>query len=361
MSIHPNARRSLAFALGAMLSALHVDGHAAAPKYGITVVGPLSPTQSFSGAALNAKGQVAGTLTEAGGLPVAAVWRPGAPVHAIGYLVGFGGQSHAAALNDEGMVVGTSGPPGHSHAFAWTHENRMTDLGALLPDARATSAMSVDNAGEVVIEENVIAFHALAGGHAWTWTADQGLAEIVPTFAGASVFAKGINQLGQVTGYSGTPTGWEAMVWSRAAGMQTLGRPQGWYDGTAGVAINDAGQVVGYSTVGCCVGAVSWTAQDGWSALGYLPNFLGYSDAFAVNGHGVVVGVSGKGPDAHDVAAIWFPGHPVVDLNNLVDPADPLAGAVKLSNAVGINDAGQILANGTLDSRAQAVVLTPVQ
>ena len=359
MSPHSIARNALACALGTILFAIHVDSRAAAPRYTVTVVGPLAPTQSFVGAAINARGQVAGTLTNAGELPVAAVWKPGKPVHAIGYLVGLGAQSKAAALNGDGMVVGTSGAPGHSHAFAWTHDDRMTDLGALLPDVRASSAMSVDDAGEVVLEENVIVGGALAGGHAWTWRADQGLAEIVPTFAGASVFAKGINQLGQVTGYSGTPTGWEAMIWTRATGMQTLGRPVGWYDGTSGVAINDAGEVVGDSTVGCCIGAVAWTSQGGWVSLGGLPNLFGYSAAFAVNNAGVIVGGTAKGGDSHDVAAIWFPGHPVADLSNFIDPADPLAGVVKLTSAVGINDAGQILANGTLDGRAQAVVLTP--
>jgi hypothetical protein len=40
----------------------------------------------------------------------------------------------------------------------------------------------------------------------------------------------------------------------------------------------------------------------------------------------------------------------MLDLNNLIDPTDPLFGDIMFSAAPGINDAGQILANGCYTS-----------
>jgi probable HAF family extracellular repeat protein len=360
ISVHGLLRRALA---AGVLATLALAGHAAsgAPRFAVTVVGPLAPTQTFVGAAINAAGQVAGTLSETGRQPIAALWSPGGSVRRLGYLPGYGAQSHATALNAAGMVVGWSGSAGDGHAFTWTKADGMVDMGLLLPDARATSAVSVNDAGQVVLQEYTFVGHGALGTHAYAWTAAEGLVALEPTFPGLSVSAKGSNQLGQVTGYTGTPTGWEAMIWTRGSGMQALGRPAGWYNGTQGYAINDHGVVVGDSTVGCCVNAVKWTPEDGWTGLGYIPNFLGYSDAFAINNDGVIVGGSAKGEDAHDVAAIWFPGHKALDLEPFIDPADPLKPTLKLTSAVGINDAGQILANAKLDGRAQAVVLTPIE
>jgi hypothetical protein len=47
----------------------------------------------------------------------------------------------------------------------------------------------------------------------------------------------------------------------------------------------------------------------------------------------------------------------MVDLNNLLDPA---AGWT-LSNATGINDAGQVCGNGTLNGQPHAFLLTRVK
>lgn len=345
-----------------VLATLALCGHAASvpPRFAVTVVGPLSPEQSFVGSALNAAGQVAGTLSESGRQPIAALWTPGGAVRRLGYLPGHGAQSLATALNGAGMVVGRSGSVGNGRAFSWTQAGGMVDLGALLPDAR-TSAVSVNDAGQVVLQEYTFAHHSAQDSQAWAWSAAAGLVAIEPTFPGRDVSASGSNRFGQVTGYAGTPTGWEAFIWTPGSGTQTLGRPVGWFNGTMGNAINDDGVVVGGSTVGCCVNAVKWTRQDGWTSLGYIPNATGYSVAFAINGAGVIVGGSAKGEGSRDVAAIWFPGHKVLELMQLIDPADPLKPSLKLTSAVGINDAGQILANGTLDGRAQAVVLTPIE
>ena len=45
------------------------------------------------------------------------------------------------------------------------------------------------------------------------------------------------------------------------------------------------------------------------------------------------------------------------DLNSLLDTASPIAGSVKLEEAVGINSHGWIAANGTRDGRQNAYLL----
>jgi hypothetical protein len=99
----------------------------------------------------------------------------------------------------------------------------------------------------------------------------------------------------------------------------------------------------------------------------------------AINSDGVVVGCtlpSGSlpeffvcgGPNVFQLPAsfalLWRDGD-VYDLNRLIDPHDPLHGTITLYGATGINDAGQIAANGCFtagDRKGQctAVRLDPV-
>ena len=62
---------------------------------------------------------------------------------------------------------------------------------------------------------------------------------------GAGSFAWGINNLGQVVGYSYTSTGKHAFIWDAVNGMQDLGTLGGSQSEAFG--INDFGQAVGYS------------------------------------------------------------------------------------------------------------------
>ena len=63
---------------------------------------------------------------------------------------------------------------------------------------------------------------------------------------------------------------------------------------------------------------------------------------------------------ASALRAFVYTGGAMYNLNTLVSPTDPLYGAITLIDAEGINDSGQILANGTLDGNNRAFLLTPV-
>jgi probable HAF family extracellular repeat protein len=95
------------------------------------------------------------------------------------------------------------------------------------------------------------------------------------------------------------------------------------------------------------------------SDLGTLPGDAS-SSANAINEDGEIVGVSQDMAGVNSRAFIYVNGQ-MYDLNCLLDTASPIAGSVKLEEAVGINSHGWIAANGTRDGRQYAYVLTRVR
>ena len=83
-----------------------------------------------------------------------------------------------------------------------------------------------------------------------------------------------------------------------------------------------------------------------------------YSRGLSINAEGEVVG--SFAPNYSSVHAFLWDGTSMQDLNALISPSDPLFGAVTLTDAPGINDLGQIVANGTSQNNVQAYLLTPV-
>ena len=119
----------------------------------------------------------------------------------------------------------------------------------------------------------------------------------------------------------------------------TLGGPQ-----ASATAINSSGQIVGF-------GQTSSDADHGFLYGGARMTDLGlnvFPDA--INDLGVIVG---QGPGG----AVIDSGGTAQNLNNLI----PAGSGFTLNNAVGINNKGQIVANGGSDAtgRTHAFLLTP--
>jgi probable HAF family extracellular repeat protein len=91
------------------------------------------------------------------------------------------------------------------------------------------------------------------------------------------------------------------------------------------------------------------------SDLGMLPGDAS-SSANAINNKGEIVGVSVAADGVTSRAFIYLNGQ-MYDLNTLLDTASPIAGSVKLEEAVGINSHGRIAANGTRDGQQHAYLL----
>ena len=150
------------------------------------------------------------------------------------------------------------------------------------------------------------------------------------SLGGTTSGANGINDLGQVVGFS-SPKGdadFRATLWAETGAVTDLGT----VGGSSGIAyaINNAGQIAGVSaTVGRFNHATLWhgtTVTD----LGTLGGWD--SAAYAINNAGQVVGSAylKNGWDSH--AALWS-GNTVTDLGTL---------GGDYSNAESINNAGQI-------------------
>ena len=271
---------------------------ASAQVYKITDLGPLSPT------AINIWGQVVGNLNGQ-----AYIWTQFAGPQGLGTLTG-GTSSYAASISDLGVVAGTADGPATvisqdpsfpneecsdlTQPFVWTARNGMQGLSTVgyfawwpywcdIP----FYAAGVNNFGQVV------GYSEQAVSYQWgfLWTSADGM-----TLFGGSwppTFVNGISNTGRIVGqnsgdpYStygfGNATSWESGV---ATDLGTLGGGAdvvGYSSSANGV--NDLGQVVGWSTTapvefeacsggvgtGCPMHAVLWTKNGVIRDLGTLP------------------------------------------------------------------------------------------
>jgi probable HAF family extracellular repeat protein len=133
--------------------------------------------------------------------------------HATGTMTGldFGGySSYAIGVNDYGQVVG-AGYNGHTnpvtgeqdqfHAFFWdrANPNLVVDLGSLAgPDGRSSQAAAVNNNGLVVGSSD----DASGDTHAFSWTQAGGMKDLAPLTGDQYSYASDVNDSGMVVGTS---------------------------------------------------------------------------------------------------------------------------------------------------------------
>jgi probable HAF family extracellular repeat protein len=163
----------------------------------------------------------------------------------------------------------------------------------------------------------------------------------IPTPDGSSSTALGLNNQGNVVGYSYQGDESKAFLYSYSNGTITdLGSLGG--KTAAATAINHLNQVVGYSADGTGnVLAFLYSKDQSMSSLGSLPGG-GNSEAFAINSSGQVVGDSQTDGDSH--RPVLFTENGVTDLELSVKNSDTL------KSAYGINPNGQIIGRYDTDS-----------
>jgi probable HAF family extracellular repeat protein len=113
--------------------------------------------------------------------------------------------------------------------------------------------------------------------------------------------------------------------------------------------INNDGQVVGYAVTANGL-SHAFLYNGTMNDLGTLGG--NSSLAYAINNSGQAVGYAAPAGNAA-VHAFFYSGGTMFDLNNLANPSTP---GTQLQSATGINDSGQIVANGSDD---HAYILTP--
>jgi probable HAF family extracellular repeat protein len=284
-------------------------GHAfvSTPRRAMIDLGTLGGTQS-AGTSINDAGQITGAASTAGDVATRAFLYSGGTMIDLGTLGGAG--SSGVAINSAGQVAGTSDmPPAFfpscCHAFISNSGSTLVDLGTLGdPTVEISFATAINSAGEV--SGNGSLGGEESSTHAFLY--ENGAMRDLGVLGNLDSVAEAMNDLGQVTGESqppdSNPTVHHAFLYANGR-MKDLGIlgpdcPLA-CESSAGHTINDFGEVGG--------------------------------DDFRF--------------DIGSRAFIYSNGR-MTDLNSLLSPQD--ANIYTLTDAVAINNVGQILVRGIVNS-----------
>jgi len=330
-------RKIPACSLLSLISILFVaSSNANAQAYNVTELKSIPPYYWTTPLGLNASGEVVGASTkEAFGVePQAGVAFQGLAFHwtkttGIQSL----GSGFASSINNSGDIAGFS--PTQNHAFLWKHDGTTQDLGAL--DGSSSEALAI-NTGDGIVGDSLVAGSTGSSvTHAFLWTPQGGMQDL-GTLQQGDYFttARGINDSGQVVGWSEGTEFDGAFSWTQSGGMEEIAQ-----DAYAD-SINNSGVIAGY---GPCSSASPCHA--GFWEGGTLHDLgtLGggtQSRTYAINGSGTVVGFSttttAENSPVH--AFVWTATAGMQDLNLLV-PAN-IQQKFVLQTGVAVNHAGQI-------------------
>jgi len=297
------------------------------------------------GRAINSKGDVTGAATLADGTVHAFRWTQENGLEDLG--ANGGRASGGLAINDQRDVVGMySDQNGRLHVFIASPGQAMRDLGAISPPIFQVSTITFDGryAGGTVTSH---AFRTLAGG---------ALQELSPYVS----FAADMNLAGDVAGWGWhdadmtlSPTAFRYSDTHGYVDLGTLGGPSYAY------AINDDGVVVG--TAELFPGRThAFRALPGvpMEDLGALPGGFagGIAGAYAINQRGEIVGQS----DALNglTAFVYSDDEGMVDLELRIPTVDRLRLGLHWGRA--INNSGQIVVGYDRSIHYGTVRLTPV-
>lgn len=250
--------------------------------------------------------------------------------------------SFASDINDQGQVVGSSSSSAGQVAILW--ENGIAvSLGSL--GGNLSFATAINANGDIAGGSQTTFSADDRARHAFLWV--DGVMSDLGTLYGDVAFseARSLNNNRQVVGLSRqgsdpySPFLWENGLMTELPTLYGKGK----YD--QAIDINDLGQIVGYDDIGFN-GYTNSGAALLWE--NGVPTDLGSlggsrAGAIAINNFSQIVGFSATMSGSNH-AYIWDNGV-MTDLNDLV--AD--IGDLVLTNAININDIGQIITYGNPD------------
>jgi probable HAF family extracellular repeat protein len=397
--------RSFTVSLGVLILAALPAGLAAQernsrlPRYSVTDLGTLGGTYSYA-YGMNRVGVVSGgaaTATQTGGVyQTAFLWDDDLGIIDLGTL---GGEdcpdcnSEAGGPNAKGespIVSETSNPAYRDEDFCALGTHRQC-LGAIwkdgimtalptLPGGHNGQAFWINDQGQVVgfaengtVDSNcasatpyqVLRFEAVI------WNPNGAIHELHPLRGDTVGYAIGINERGQAVGVSGLCSDTHvppispgmyaphAVLWEKDSAPVDLGSLGGGPFTVPG-AINDRGEVGGasLSSEDGTVHPFLWTRQEGMRDLGTFPGAIvtGITCCGTLNNKGDAVGVTVDGT-TFNMRAILVHNNRLIDLNTLIPPHSGWS----LQLASSINDAGEIVGQGTIKGETHAFLLTPVR
>ncbi|NHQ87912.1 PEP-CTERM sorting domain-containing protein [Iodobacter sp. HSC-16F04] len=297
-----------------------------------TDLGTLGGTKS-SAISINNLGQVVGFSYEVNStLSRATLWENNKITNLGG---AFNVPSYATDINDSGTVVGSKNLPGPWGGFSvsrplqWqgTQASELSTLGG--PNGAINS---INNSGKMAGSSDLVAnslFHAAV----WENTAKPSDLGILGAMGSVAI---GVNNPGQVVGYTTDKGIGHAAVWNGGTGTQL--KDYGFM--SYANAVNDHGLIAG--TVGLDnMNKVSRAALWQGDSLLELAGLGGdTSFARAVNNAGQVVGVSSLANGTYR-AALWA-GQQIIDLNSYLS-SEEIAAGWQLTSANSINNSGWVV------------------
>lgn len=159
--------------------------------------------------------------------------------------------------------------------------------------------------------------------------------------------ALGINNSGQVVGYSSTSNGYSHAFLYNGGNMSDLGTLGGGSESYS-EGINDSGQVVGYAFTSDGLAHAFLYSGGALMDLGTLQGPSGVSYAYGINSSGQIVGSSSTVNDSTPHAFLYSDGT-MTDFGSEYLDSGPIFESV----AYGINDSGQIVGQAEIHSASQ--------
>jgi probable HAF family extracellular repeat protein len=322
-----------------------------AQTYSITDLGTLPGNSVSKASALNDAGESAG-VSETPTAAIATMFGGGkaTSISTLGSSV-----SLANAINGSGEIAGwnsyNSNPNFDPQAFLYSNGSMQNiNSPSLFPSG--TEAYGINNVGEVV----GTGYLSSSTFHAFLYSGGK-MKDIGPSGAFQAT-AYAINTAGQIVGTYSLNSGASGTFLYTNGKMTTLPNPAG-SRGGFGVAINDNGEIVG--TLYPSEGSHAAKFSDGaWKDLGNLTGAQG-SGATAINTAGQIVGTAIFPPIYKPFRAgkhvpFISTSSGLVNLNTRI----PSGSGFTLTDAVDINESGQILCDATNASgNEHAVLLSP--
>ena len=266
----------------------------------------------------------------------------------------YGGESRVS-INNSGQVAGPGlTASGETHAFLYGG-GTATDLGTL--GGIGSWADGINNIGQVVGWTQQTAQDASGNRHAFLYSGSGPMLDLGTTFDGShgnDSLSDAINDSGQIVGCTIDDSHGHYAYLCSGGSTQYLGALGGlWSSATS---INNSGLVVGYAqTASDEYHAFLYSGSGPMQDLGTLSGGT-YSCASAINNSGLVVG-DAYTSSGTDHAFLYDGSGSIEDLNNLI----PFNSGWTLDAAYGINDSGQIVGYGVNPQGQQdAFLLNPV-
>lgn len=260
--------------------------------------------------------------------------------------------SNGAAINAKGQVAGVSrfADRNANSAALWKRPNRSQDLAdSFAEETESSDARGLNDRGQVVGSVDFPCNETCKGDQPVLW--EDGVPSLLPTLPGTgSAQANAINRKGRIVGQNfGDVT--HAVLWrdGQAIDLGTLApKDQQALTNSRARAINGDNVAVGSSQIepGGLEQAVRWSPKGHITNLGTLPGGWG-SEATSINGAGTIVGSSHISGGYHGHAVAWQDGQ-IIDLGTLTEGADSSAGA--------INDNGTVVGGEWLGEYYAALV-----